>query len=69
MAGSIPAPPYIVITEQPRSGELRFRYACEGRNAGTLKGNTHSPKSPIYPTIQVNMQTIPNLRSLVYMFV
>ncbi|XP_055639564.1 embryonic polarity protein dorsal-like [Toxorhynchites rutilus septentrionalis] len=50
-----PAPekPFVVITEQPRSNALRFRYECEGRSAGSIPGVNSTPESKTFPTIAV----------------
>lgn len=46
--------PYVEITEQPKPMELRFRYQCEGRLSGTLKGISSSPSRRSYPTIRIS---------------
>ncbi|CAN7993221.1 unnamed protein product [Ixodes pacificus] len=45
--------PYVVITEQPASRALRFRYQCEGRYPGTLVGVNSTAENKTYPTIKV----------------
>ncbi|RZF33783.1 hypothetical protein LSTR_LSTR014477 [Laodelphax striatellus] len=42
-----------VITEQPASKALRFRYECEGRSAGSIPGVSSTPENKTYPTIQI----------------
>lgn len=46
--------PYVEITEQPKPMELRFRYQCEGRLTGTLKGISSTPSRRSYPTIRIS---------------
>ncbi|XP_064490093.1 embryonic polarity protein dorsal-like [Ornithodoros turicata] len=45
--------PYVMITEQPASRALRFRYQCEGRYPGTLVGVSSTAENKTYPTIKV----------------
>lgn len=47
------AQPYVLITEQPASRALRFRYQCEGRYPGTLVGVNSTAENKTYPTIKV----------------
>ncbi|XP_022195378.2 embryonic polarity protein dorsal isoform X3 [Nilaparvata lugens] len=42
-----------VITEQPASKALRFRYECEGRSAGSIPGVNSTPENKTHPTIQI----------------
>nr|UNA06287.1 dorsal [Sogatella furcifera] len=42
-----------VITEQPASKALRFRYECEGRSAGSIPGISSTPENKTFPTIQI----------------
>ncbi|XP_055588644.1 putative transcription factor p65 homolog isoform X5 [Uranotaenia lowii] len=50
-----PAPekPFVVITEQPQSKALRFRYECEGRSAGSIPGVHSMPDLKTFPSIEV----------------
>ncbi|XP_058827207.1 embryonic polarity protein dorsal-like [Topomyia yanbarensis] len=45
--------PYVVITEQPQSKALRFRYECEGRSAGSIPGVRTTPEQKTFPSIEV----------------
>uniref|UniRef100_A0A6M2DYI8 Putative transforming protein n=1 Tax=Xenopsylla cheopis TaxID=163159 RepID=A0A6M2DYI8_XENCH len=44
---------YVVITEQPASKALRFRYECEGRSAGSIPGENSTPENKTFPSIQI----------------
>lgn len=46
--------PYIEIIEQPKEADLRFRYKCEGRSAGSLLGEHSKGDRKTYPTIRVS---------------
>ncbi|XP_018903704.2 transcription factor p65 isoform X2 [Bemisia tabaci] len=50
------APPgiSIQIVEQPASQEVRFRYECEGRSAGSIPGVNSTPENKTYPTVKIN---------------
>lgn len=43
----------VVITEQPASKALRFRYECEGRSAGSIPGVNSTPENKTFPSIKV----------------
>eukprot|EP00092_Neocalanus_flemingeri_P057769 GFUD01068733.1.p1 GENE.GFUD01068733.1~~GFUD01068733.1.p1 ORF type:complete len:591 (+),score=138.77 GFUD01068733.1:156-1928(+) len=45
--------PFVKIVEQPASHRLRFRYQCEGRGAGSLRGETSTADRKTFPTIQI----------------
>ncbi|KAG8201816.1 hypothetical protein JTE90_027297 [Oedothorax gibbosus] len=45
--------PLVEILEQPVSS-VRFRYKCEGRSAGCIKGVNSTDKQKTYPTIKVH---------------
>lgn len=45
--------PYVRILEQPMSKAMRFRYECEGRNAGPIIGINSTTETKSYPRIQV----------------
>jgi Rel homology DNA-binding domain len=45
--------PSVLILEQPASRDLRFRYECEGRSAGSIHGENNNSDRKTYPTIQV----------------
>lgn len=47
--------PYVVITEQPASKALRFRYECEGRSAGSIPGVNSTPENKTFPSIRVSI--------------
>ncbi|CAL1262646.1 unnamed protein product [Larinioides sclopetarius] len=49
-----PPRPYVEILEQPVSVGARFRYKCEGRSAGCIRGINSSDKQKTYPTIKVH---------------
>ncbi|XP_019550742.2 embryonic polarity protein dorsal-like [Aedes albopictus] len=49
--------PYIVITEQPQSKALRFRYECEGRSAGSIPGVSSTAEQKTFPTIEIRGYT------------
>lgn len=49
--------PYVVITEQPQSKALRFRYECEGRSAGSIPGVSSTADHKTFPTIEVRGYT------------
>jgi Rel homology DNA-binding domain len=59
VTGSLPmsvqsaAAPWIEILEQPKQADLRFRYKCEGRSAGSLLGEKNTGDRKSYPTIRV----------------
>lgn len=46
--------PWIEIVEQPKQADLRFRYKCEGRSAGSLLGEHSNDSNKTYPTIRVS---------------
>ncbi|GIY01087.1 embryonic polarity protein dorsal [Caerostris darwini] len=46
--------PFVEILEQPVSVGARFRYKCEGRSAGCIRGINSSDKQKTYPTIKVH---------------
>lgn len=43
----------VEIVEQPASNDLRFRYSCEGRSAGSILGVNSTEKFKTYPSIRV----------------
>ncbi|XP_037072056.1 embryonic polarity protein dorsal-like isoform X2 [Pollicipes pollicipes] len=43
----------VVITEQPASKALRFRYECEGRSAGSIPGANSTADSKTFPSVKV----------------
>jgi len=45
--------PYLRITEQPHPNRMRFRYACEGRGAGSLVGISTNAHKKTHPTVQI----------------
>ncbi|XP_065084360.1 embryonic polarity protein dorsal-like [Ochlerotatus camptorhynchus] len=45
--------PFVVITEQPQSKALRFRYECEGRSAGSIPGVSSTAEQKTFPTIEI----------------
>ncbi|GFT25575.1 embryonic polarity protein dorsal [Nephila pilipes] len=45
---------FVEILEQPVSIGARFRYKCEGRSAGCIRGINSSDKQKTYPTIKVH---------------
>lgn len=49
------AEPRLVITEQPQSRGLRFRYQCENRGftPGSILGADSSPQQRSYPTFEI----------------
>jgi len=47
------AEPWIEIIEEPKPSAMRFRYLCEGRNAGTILGEWATAAKRTYPTIKV----------------
>ncbi|XP_039437554.1 embryonic polarity protein dorsal isoform X2 [Culex pipiens pallens] len=53
MPPTAPEKPYVVITEQPQSKALRFRYECEGRSAGSIPGVHSTPEQKTFPSIEV----------------
>ncbi|XP_072031955.1 nuclear factor NF-kappa-B p105 subunit-like [Amphiura filiformis] len=48
------ANPYVEIIEQPKQKELRFRYECEGRSAGSLPGQRSDLDRKTFPTIKIH---------------
>jgi len=46
--------PSIEITEQPKQADLRFRYKCEGRSAGSLLGEHSVGERKTFPAIKVS---------------
>ena len=59
--------PWMEITEQPMERGHRFRYACEGKSHGVIKGCRSEGKNRTFPSIKVDNITqnisIPNLSS------
>ncbi|XP_055636534.1 proto-oncogene c-Rel-like isoform X6 [Toxorhynchites rutilus septentrionalis] len=53
MPPTAPEKPSVVITEQPQSKALRFRYECEGRSAGSIPGVNSTPDQKTFPSIEV----------------
>ncbi|XP_058454027.1 embryonic polarity protein dorsal-like isoform X2 [Malaya genurostris] len=53
MPPTAPEKPFVVITEQPQSKALRFRYECEGRSAGSIPGVHSTPEQKTFPSIEV----------------
>ncbi|KAK9755016.1 Rel homology dimerization domain [Popillia japonica] len=45
--------PRCVIVEEPAQKQLRFRYPCEGRSAGSIPGANSTPENKTYPTIKI----------------
>ncbi|KRT79621.1 hypothetical protein AMK59_7573 [Oryctes borbonicus] len=45
--------PRCVIVEEPAQKQLRFRYPCEGRSAGSIPGANSSPENKTFPTIKI----------------
>ncbi|XP_022903000.2 embryonic polarity protein dorsal-like isoform X1 [Onthophagus taurus] len=45
--------PRCIIVEEPAQKQLRFRYECEGRSAGSIPGANSTPDNKTYPTIKV----------------
>jgi hypothetical protein len=43
----------VIITEQPASKALRFRYECEGRSAGSIPGVNSTPENKTFPSIRI----------------
>ncbi|XP_038074909.1 putative transcription factor p65 homolog [Patiria miniata] len=52
-----PADPYLEIVEQPKQKDLRFRYECEGRSAGSLLGVKTTSDRKTYPTVKIKNYT------------
>lgn len=44
---------YVDIIEQPASVGARFRYKCEGRSAGCIRGASSTEKRKTFPTIKL----------------
>ncbi|XP_037302137.1 embryonic polarity protein dorsal-like [Manduca sexta] len=44
--------PRLIITEQPASSKLRFRYSSEGMS-GSILGALSRPENPTFPTIKI----------------
>lgn len=44
---------YVEIVEQPASKAMRFRYECEGRNAGSIMGVNSTAETKTYPKIRI----------------
>jgi Rel homology DNA-binding domain len=53
-AMTIEPEPWIQIVEQPKPADLRFRYKCEGRSAGSLLGEHSKGDVKTFPTIRVS---------------
>lgn len=53
MPPTAPQPKHVVITEQPQSKALRFRYECEGRSAGSIPGVHSTPEQKTFPGIEI----------------
>lgn len=45
---------FVEIIEQPVSNGPKFRYKCEGRSAGCIRGVNSTEKQKTYPTIKVH---------------
>nr|BBD75287.1 dorsal protein [Parasteatoda tepidariorum] len=45
---------FVEVLEQPVSIGARFRYKCEGRSAGCIRGVNSTDKQKTYPTIKVH---------------
>lgn len=45
--------PHVLITVQPTPHPIRFRYECEGRNGGTIPGESCQNKAKTFPTIKI----------------
>lgn len=43
----------VEIVEQPASNQMRFRYVCEGRSAGSTLGVNSTEEEKTYPAIRV----------------
>lgn len=48
-----PASPRVVITEQPKPKDHRFRYPCEGRTAGALLGVKSTQRKKTCPEVKI----------------
>ncbi|XP_033126827.1 transcription factor p65-like isoform X2 [Anneissia japonica] len=47
------AKPAVEIVEQPKQKDLRFRYECEGRSAGSIPGEKSSSDKKTFPSIRI----------------
>lgn len=45
--------PFTEIVEQPKSRDIRFRYECEGRTAGSIPGQNSTKDNKTFPSIRV----------------
>lgn len=45
--------PRVRIIEQPAPNKVRFRYACEGRCAGSIPGVSSTKDNKRFPTVQI----------------
>lgn len=45
--------PYVKITEQPAPHSIKFRYECEGRLAGSIRGVNYTAIKKAYPSIKI----------------
>ncbi|XP_065095276.1 embryonic polarity protein dorsal-like isoform X2 [Ochlerotatus camptorhynchus] len=54
MPPTAPEKPYVILTEQPQSKALRFRYECEGRSAGSIPGVHSTPEQKTFPSIEIH---------------
>jgi hypothetical protein len=43
----------LILKVKPSSKETRFRYECESRTAGSIKGENSTENQKTYPTIQI----------------
>lgn len=59
------ASPWIEILEEPKQADLRFRYKCEGRSAGSLLGEKSTSDRKSFPTIRVSNADIICLNAIV----
>ena len=50
--------PYLEIIDEPQQRGMRFRYACEGRAAGSIPAENSSPEHKKWPCCQVSFYKV-----------
>lgn len=51
--GQARSEPYLKITEQPARNNIRFRYECEGRSAGSIHGVNSTDAQKTFPSVKI----------------
>lgn len=51
--GRVGSKPYLKIIEQPARNNIRFRYECEGRSAGSIHGVNSTDAQKTFPSVKI----------------